>query len=146
MSHKIVKYSGLGIVLLFIAIQFIQPSRINPPSNPASSFEAVAKPSPEVAGIVQRSCYDCHSNNTVWPWYSRIAPVSWLVAGDVKDGRTHLNFSEWGFYSPEVSKTRLKEMCNEVKAGEMPLGIYTIMHSNTKLSPEEVKALCGAAQ
>jgi hypothetical protein len=146
MSGKVVKYSGLVVVLLCIAIQFIQPNRINPPSNPASSFEAVANPGPEVAAIVRRSCYDCHSNNTIWPWYSHIAPVSWLVADDVKEGRTHLNFSEWGFYSPEISKTRLKEMCNEVKSGGMPLRMYTIIHSNASLSPEDVKSICGAAQ
>jgi hypothetical protein len=146
MSRNALKYAGLAVVLILIAIQLVQPSRVNPPSNPAFSFEAAAKPGSQIVAIVQRSCYDCHSNQTIWPWYSRVAPVSWLVAGDVKDGRAHLNFSEWGSYSPEVSRTKLKEMCNEVKAGEMPLGIYTLMHPQAKLSPEDVKALCTAAQ
>lgn len=146
MSRRVVKYSGLVVVLLFLAIQFVQPTRINPVSNPSSSFEAAAKPSPELAAIVQRSCYDCHSNNTVWPWHSRVAPVSWLLADDVKKGRTHLNFSEWSSYSPEISKTKLKEMCNEVKAGEMPLGIYTLIHTKAKLSPEDIKTVCRASQ
>ncbi len=143
--RRIVKYVGYAVLVLLVGIQFFQPSRINPASSPDMSFVTVAKPAPEVAAIVERSCRDCHSHDTVWPWYSRIAPVSWLVASDVRDGRRHLNFAQWGYYGPEASKVKLKDMCNEAKAGEMPLWIYTVMHPGTKLSPEDVKTLCSAA-
>ncbi len=144
-SARVLKYAGIVVLLLLLIIQFFQPSRTNPISSPDMSFAVVARPSPEVAAIVERACRDCHSHNTVWPWYSRIAPVSWLVASDVKDGRTHLNFSQWGYYGPEMSKVKLKDMCNEVKAGEMPLWIYTLMHPGAKLSPDDVRVLCAAA-
>jgi hypothetical protein len=146
MARKGLKYTGLAVVLILLAIQLIRPERTNPPSDPALSFVAAAKPGPAMVEVIQRSCYDCHSNQTVWPWYSQVAPVSWLVADDVRDGRRHLNFSEWGSYSPEVSRTKLKEICDEVKSGGMPLGIYTIIHSQAKLTPGDVKVLCAATQ
>jgi hypothetical protein len=139
------KNVGIAVLLLLGAIQFVRPARTNPLSDPAASFGAAAKPSPEVAAILERSCKDCHSHNTVWPWYSRIAPVSWLVASDIKDGRRHLNLSEWSLYSPEKARTRIKEMCSEVKGGDMPLWIYTLVHRSAKLSPEDVTAICAAA-
>ena len=70
--------------------------------------------------VIGRACSDCHSNHTVWPWYSRISPVSWLVARDVKEGRAKLNFSQWNIYSPEMTRIKLGEICEEVKKGEMP--------------------------
>jgi len=139
------KFAGFVVLALLVIAQFFQPARTNPASQPDMSFKFVAKPSSEVAAVLESSCHDCHSNDTVWPWYSRVAPVSWLVASDVKDGRRHLNFSEWGNYGPEATKLKLKEMCNEIKAGEMPLWIYTLMHPDSKLSPEDVRTLCSAA-
>jgi hypothetical protein len=100
---------------------------------------------PEARGSrVSRACYNCHSNNTVWPWYSRIAPVSWLVADDVKGGRAHLNFSEWGRLGPDVAQRRLQDVCDEVQAGDMPLWQYRMMHPEAKLSAQDVKVLCSA--
>ncbi len=145
MSGKIIKNFILAVLILLAAAQLYRPARTNPPSNPAGSFEAVAKTAPEVAAIVNRACRDCHSNETVWPWYSKVAPVSWLVASDVSDGRSHLNFSEWNLYSPDMSRTRLKEACSEVKKGDMPLWFYTVIHPQAKLSPDDVKAICAAA-
>ncbi len=146
MTRKtVLRYAVVVALVLLVAIQFIQPDRTNPVSSPDKSFAAVAKPNPEVAAIIERSCRDCHTNDTVWPWYSRVAPVSWLVASDVKDGRAHVNFSEWSYYSPDMSRLRLKEVCNEAKAGEMPIWFYTLMHPRTKLSQEDVRALCAAA-
>ena len=84
-----------------VVMQFFRPERANPSTDASASFEAVAKPSPEVVASLKRACYDCHSNQTVWPWYSNVAPVSWLIANDVKEGRAHLNFSEWTRPGPE---------------------------------------------
>ena len=142
MARKL-KYIVLVLVFLFAGSQFIRPDRANPLINPAATFEAVAKPDAGFAAIVQRACYNCHSNQTVWPWYSRIAPVSWLVADDVKEGRAHLNFSEWGMLGAEAAKLRLQGVCDEVKAGDMPLWQYRLIHPEAKLSAEDVKTLCG---
>lgn len=145
MARKLAKFAVSAAVLL-VGVQFLKPDRTNPASDPAAAFEAVAKPSKEAVAVVRRACGDCHSNETVWPWYSRIAPVSWLVADDVKEGRAHLNFSEWNRYSPEVSQKRMGEACREVKEGGMPLFAYTLMHPNAKLSSADVSAICSAVR
>jgi hypothetical protein len=143
--REIVKYAFLAVVLLLVVGQFIQPNRINPQVDPTRTFEAVAQPSPEVAAIVKRACYDCHSNTTVWPWYSLIAPVSWLVADDVKEGRAHMNFSEWGLLGPDKATRRLQDACDEVKGGGMPLWQYRLIHPEARLNDEDVKAICNAS-
>jgi len=143
--RKIIKYVGLAIVLFLLVGQLIRPDRTNPAVNQAMTFEAVARPGPEVVSIVKRACYDCHSNGTVWPWYSRVAPVSWLVADDVKEGRAKMNFSDWGLLSPEIAAKRWKAICEEAKAGEMPLWQYRLMHAEAKLAEPDVNTLCGAA-
>ncbi len=133
--------AGLALLLL-IVIQFFQPSGTNPPSEAAATFEAVAKPSPEVSAVVRRACRDCHSNQTIWPWYSRVAPVSWLVVDDVQEARVHLNFSEWNRYSPELSRLKMGQVCEEAKAGKMPLWYYLPMHPEARLGAADVAALC----
>ena len=145
MIGKAVKY-GIGAVAAgLIVAQFIQPGRSNPPADPSASFEAVAKPPREVAGIIERACGDCHSNRTVWPWYGHIAPVSWLVASDVNEGRSKLNFSQWNIYSPEMTRIKLDKICQEVKKGEMPPWYFLPMHPEAKVMPAEVSALCGTS-
>ena len=144
MIKKVLK-GGIGVLAgaLLIA-QFIQPERVNPPADPSASFEAVAAPSREVAATIERACRDCHSNQTAWPWYSRISPVSWLIAGDVKEGRAKLNFSQWNIYSPEMTRIKLGEICKEVKKGEMPPWYFVPMHPGTRVTPVEVSAICSA--
>ena len=137
----------LRIVLLVVVIalagaQFFQPARTNPPSDPASSFEAVARPPAEVTRLVNRACRDCHSNESVWPWYSKVAPVSWLVAQDVKEGRSRLNFSEWGRFGPEMARSRLRKVCEQAREGEMPLWYYVPLHPEAKLDNAEITTLC----
>ncbi len=143
--RRILRYLLIAVVLFLIAGQLIRPDRTNPQVNPTATFEVVASPAPAMASILKRACYDCHSDNTVWPWYSRIAPVSWLVADDVKEGRSHLNFSEWGLLSAEGSQKKLEAVCREVKNGEMPLWQYRLMHPEARLSQEDIKILCGPA-
>jgi hypothetical protein len=143
MLRKKAKYLILGAVFIVIAIQFAQPDRTNPPAD--SRFDAIAKSAPDAAPILKRACADCHSNETTWPWYSRIAPVSWLVADDVKEGRAHLNFSEWNFLSPEASAIKLREICREVKSGGMPMWQYRLMHPEARLTPGEIEKICSAS-
>jgi hypothetical protein len=137
-----IKLILIASFMLLLAGQFFPPERTNPPVNPAATFEAVAKPSPAMAGVVKRACHDCHSHSTAWPWYSRFAPGSWLVADDVKKGRARMNFSEWANYGPEMSKEKLRGICSKVKDGEMPLWQYRLLHPEAKLSAEDVNVLC----
>ena len=125
-----------------IVIQFFPPERSNPASDPAAAFEAVVKPPAQVSAIIARACQDCHSHRTVWPWYSRVAPASWLVADDVAEGREHFNISTWARMSPERAQEVLGDMCDEVKAGDMPLWQYRLLHPAAKLSAEDVAAVC----
>jgi|SRR5579871_288483 len=142
MLKRVTKY-GAGVLLaLLIAAQFVQPDRANPPTDPSASFAAVAKPPKAVCEVVARACGDCHSNQTVWPWYSRVAPVSWLVASDVKEGRSKLNFSQWNIYGSEMTQIKLGEICREAKRGEMPPWYYIPIHRGAKLSSWDVAALC----
>jgi hypothetical protein len=118
-----------------LLIQFIPIDKNNPPVE--SEIPATA----EVRSILKRSCYDCHSNETIWPWYSRVAPISWLVIYDVKEGRKELNFSTWNKYTSSKQAKKLKEVGEEVEEGEMPLWIYLPTHPNAKLSSEDRKVL-----
>jgi hypothetical protein len=141
---RIVKYGGGIFVLLLLASQLVRPERTNPPADPAVSWEARARPPAAVAEVIGRACRDCHSNRTVWPWYSKIAPVSWLVASDVSEGRGKLNFSRWDIYSPEVTHAKSGQVCSEVRTGEMPPEIYVMMHPDAKLSAADIAALCAS--
>ena len=141
-SGKMIKYIGYAAVLLLIGAQLIRPGKTNPRIDPAMTFDEIGKPVPDVASIVHRACNNCHSNATVWPWYSHIAPVSWLVVSDVREAREHLNFSEWGLLSREKSRSLIREACDEVKAGDMPLWYYRLVHPESWLTEKDVSTLC----
>jgi len=123
------------LVIVLIGIQFIPVERANPPI----SMDIDAPDN--IALILRTSCYDCHSNETSWPIYSYIAPVSFLVVSDVKEGRKHLNFSEWDKYNSDKQIKLLEEMIEEVEKEEMPLTMYTFTHPNSKLDPYRIKLL-----
>jgi hypothetical protein len=91
--------------------------------------------------VFRTACYDCHSNETRWPWYGYVAPVSWLVAHDVRDGREELNFSEWSLLLDEDAEELREEIWEEVEEGEMPLRKYRWMHSDARLSEEQRRVL-----
>ena len=97
----------LFVALVLVVLQVLQPRPTNPPVAPGASFEEAASPPPEVARLVQRACADCHSNRSTWPWYAHVSPASWLVVGDVNEGREHLNLSEWGTFSAERARENL---------------------------------------
>ncbi|MCL6545882.1 MAG: heme-binding domain-containing protein [Bryobacteraceae bacterium] len=130
----------LGVLLL--GMQLYRPERINPVSDPALSFQEVEKPSPELTALLKRSCMNCHSHQTAWPWYSNLAPASWLVASDVEEGREHLNFSEWGRLPQEKQVHALEEICEEARSGAMPPWQYRLLHPQARLSEQDVKLLC----
>ena len=134
--------AAFGALLGALAIaQVLQPDRTNPPSAPAASFEA-ARPPAEVAAVVKRACGDCHSNDTVWPAYSYIAPPSWLIARDVQEGRAHLNFSEWGWLGPKMALSRTREICQRTREADMPPWYYKRLHPAAQLQAADIHALC----
>jgi hypothetical protein len=145
MLKRWLKFALLAVIVFLAVAQFFPPDRTNPPSDPAASFAAVARPSPETAAVIERSCRNCHSNQTVWPWYSRVAPASWLVVSDVREGRAALNFSEWKQLGPEKSLKKMRKACEEAKSGEMPPWQYTLLHRDAKLDAAGVQALCAPA-
>ena len=123
------------LVVILIGIQFIPVERTNPPV----SWDI--NPPANISEILRTSCYDCHSNETIWPWYSKIAPVSFLVAGDVNEGRKHLNFSEWGKYEADKREKILEEIVEEIEKEAMPLTSYTFTHPNAKLDDHRIKLI-----
>ena len=140
--RNFLKWTVIILVVLFFAIQFSRPARTNPPVDESQTIFARTQMTPEVAAIFNRSCVDCHSNKTVWPWYSHVAPVSWLLAGDVSSGRRMMNLSEWGRLDQDRQDKKLRQICDEVTDGAMPLWFYTPLHPSSKLSPADVKTLC----
>jgi hypothetical protein len=133
-----------GIVILcapIVLIQLVRPDRANPPVDPARSVVAAAHVPPNVAAILERSCYDCHSNETRWPWYSNVAPVSWFVSDDVAEGRRQLNFSEWSDYPADEAAARLLYVGAVVRSGAMPLPKYLRVHPEARLSEADVEAV-----
>jgi hypothetical protein len=130
---RITKYTLVAVVSISIGAQLIPVER----SNPAVDLDLDAPI--EVKAILKRSCYDCHSNEVDWPWYSYVAPISWLVAHDVNEGREELNFSEWNKHS---SNTEMKEeIIEEIEEGKMPLPIYLITHSDAAITEKELATL-----
>jgi hypothetical protein len=132
----------LGLLVIGgIGIQFIRPERLNPSTKAGADLGSITQLPAQVRGILERSCYDCHSNATRWPWYSAVAPASWLVAGDVNEGREHMNFSEWGTYPAGRRISRLEMIATEVDKGSMPPAAYLLVHRSAALSPEDRNAL-----
>jgi hypothetical protein len=139
---KILKWVAIVLAVIFAGMQFIRPARTNPPVDESRTIQAQAHVAPETAAILDRSCNDCHSNQTRWPWYTNVAPVSWFVIGHVNDGRRQMNFSDWAQYSTDDQQGYLKKICREVKSGGMPLPSYLWLHHEAKLSSEDVRVLC----
>jgi hypothetical protein len=131
----------IGVVLFAVA-QFVGPAKTNPVEDPSLALESKVQIDSRVATILNRSCADCHSNRTRWPWYSNVAPVSWFVIGHVNEGRRDLNFSEWGTYDKRKQISRLNQICDLTKAGIMPLSSYTPLHPGSKLTADDVKTVC----
>lgn len=130
-----------GMAVLFLAAQ-----GINRPSTlpvPAPRIQQSSKIPAPVQAVVNRSCKDCHSAETAWPWYSRIAPVSWLVERDVREGRKRLDFSKWvAADSKSPALGEVEELCAAASTGDMPPAPYRLMHPNSKLTREDVAVFC----
>jgi hypothetical protein len=139
--NRILKRTVLVGVTALVAAQFVGPARTNPSSDPAKGLTRKATIPQDVDAILTRSCRNCHSNETRWPWYSYVAPASWSVIGHVNEGRSHLNLSEWT-HTPEEGAELLDSVCSEVRRGRMPLPSYTWIHWDAILSDADKKRLC----
>ncbi len=126
------------LLLVLVVIQFVPfgHDHTNPPVTKEPSWD-----SPQTRDLFHRACFDCHSNTTTWPWYSHVAPVSWLVQRDVNGGRKHLNFTEW-----DRAQRHAKDVAAEVKTGDMPPWFYLPMHPAAKLTEPEKQALTDGAE
>jgi hypothetical protein len=136
----------LGFFGLIIGIQLIRPARTNFLVIPSHTLEAVVPVPPPVESILQRACYDCHSDLTRWPWYSNVAPVSWFVIDHVDSGRRHANFSEW--LRPDTkdpakyTRERFQAICKQVETRNMPLTSYLLVHRAARLSQSDIETIC----
>jgi cytochrome c551/c552 len=134
-ARQIQRTFVVAVLAFLVVVQLVPVDRTNPPVQ-----GDVAAP-PEVDRALRAACYDCHSNETVWPWYSRIAPVSWLLAHDVKEGRKELNFSTWQAYDARRRQKKLKETVETLNEGEMPPWYYAMVHPQARLADADRQAL-----
>ena len=126
---------SLTVVSVFLLAQLVPLDRTNPP------VDGEAPASNAVREVLRRSCYDCHSHETRWPWYAHVAPVSWWVVDDVHEAREHLNFSAWNAYDAKKRAKKREEVWEEVEEGEMPLWYYLSLHPNARLGDGERELL-----
>jgi hypothetical protein len=131
---------GLAIVIAIITFQLIQPAHNKSVQLVSTDFAKVYRVPGNVQTLLQNACYDCHSNNTNYPWYSNIQPMAWIMANHIKDGKEQLNFSVFGSYPIRRQISKLKGIANQIKDDEMPIASYKMMHGSGNLSKED-KAL-----
>lgn len=143
---KLFKILVVLVAVLFVAIQFFRPTFSNPQIVPGRPIEESGRVPAEVQTVLSRSCNDCHSNKTLYPWYSQISPFSWFLADHIDAGRRDLNFSEWGSYSSEKKARKLEEICEMAESGAMPLGSYLWVHRDAALTSDQTRMLCDWAQ
>ncbi|NND88349.1 MAG: heme-binding domain-containing protein [Flavobacteriaceae bacterium] len=136
---RIIKTILILALVVLVVMQFFRPERNNSGYETVAAFEQETKPSKEVANILRKQCYDCHSDQTQYPWYAEVAPVSWWLKDHIDDGKKHFNASAWESYSVKKKDHKLEELIEMVEDGEMPLDSYTWIHED--LSPENKKLL-----
>ncbi len=144
MSRRMRQAAVVSIVV-FAAAQLVRPDRRNPATDVTRTIQAHVGTSSGLVAVLDRACRDCHSNGTVWPSYTQIAPASWLMAYGVMKGRRAVNFSEWAAYSPAQQRMLLAVSCDDATNGRMP-GPYALLHPETRLSARDVETICTAAR
>jgi hypothetical protein len=138
---KIITIIVLVLLVGFVGIQFFPTSRNQSDTIPKTDFMLVNNVPKQVERIITTSCYDCHSNNTDYPWYNKVQPVAWFLENHVTHGTEELNFNEWADYSSRRKNSKLKSIISQIEDGEMPLWSYTLVHREAKLSEDEKKTV-----
>src|SRR4030095_3460590 len=136
----------LIVLAILVIVQFIRPSRNESSTMSANDITKHFTVPDDVNQILKKACNDCHSNNTIYPWYTNVQPVGWWMADHVKDGKKELNFSEFGLYTPKRQHHKLEEVVEQVKEGEMPLDSYTWLHKEAVLTTQEKTLLVNWAE
>lgn len=144
--RRAVWIAGAAVAVLIVAMQFHRPEFRQAPVDPQVSFEAQVHPDAQILATLHRSCYSCHSAEGIIPWYGRVWPASALIENDVREGRAHLDFSNWGNLGPEMSRNRLLRVCETMREGEMPLWYYRPMHPQSAPRNQDVELFCAWAQ
>lgn len=139
---KILKIAAVVLVAAFVVGQFIRPNFSNPPIVPGETLEDSTAVPAEVQMIMSRSCNDCHSNKTLYPWYSQISPFNWFLADHIGEGRGKINISTWNTYTAKKKIHKLEEICEMLQTKQMPLPSYLWIHRDAILSEEQSKTLC----
>jgi hypothetical protein len=134
---KIVKIIALILLVGFVGIQFVPTDLNQSYTVPKTDFLLVNNTQENISALLQVSCYDCHSNNTEYPWYNKVQPVAWFLEDHINEGKEELNFNEWDAYSNRRKNSKLKSIISQVKDDEMPLASYTLIHKDAKLSNSE---------
>ncbi len=143
---KFFRRVGIGLLLLLLASQFWRPAK-NEAATPGPNDINVKHPVPaKVQALLQRACYDCHSNNTHYPWYAEVQPVRWWLDRHIKEGKRRLDFSEFNSYTAKRAAKKLEEVDDEVTDHRMPLKSYTWVHPGARLTPDEIKLLANWAE
>ncbi|HEX4888532.1 MAG TPA: heme-binding domain-containing protein [Luteibaculaceae bacterium] len=132
-----IKKIALALLAALVVIQFFQIDTTNPQTDPSNDFLAKMKPEPEVANLIRSACYDCHSNETQYPFYAKINPIGWILKDHVNEGREELNFSNWTSYTLKRMDHKLEECVELIDSGEMPMESYTWIHGEAKLTNEQ---------
>ncbi|WP_067033748.1 MULTISPECIES: heme-binding domain-containing protein [Flavobacteriaceae] len=138
---KSIKIIALVFLVGFVGIQFFPTSRNQSDTIPKTDFMLVNDVPKQVENIIKTSCYDCHSNNTDYPWYNKVQPVAWFLEDHVTHGKEELNFNEWADYSNRRKNSKLKSIISQIENGEMPLWSYTLIHREAKLSEDKRKTV-----
>ena len=136
------KWSAFGLIVIGAGMQTFRPARTNPNEDQTRTIYAHEATPASVSVILRKSCNDCHSSQTVWPWYTNVAPVSWIIASHVNEGRAEFNLSDWTSYSAEDRHKLLSKICELSTNRKMPGVSYTLIHANTRLTDSDIQSVC----
>jgi hypothetical protein len=138
---KYLKWTAIALLMILLVLQFFQINKTNPEIKPAEDFLVINKTEASTAKLIKDACYDCHSHETKYPWYTNVVPLSWWIKKHIAKGREELNFSTWATYSAKKADHKLEESIEMIEEKKMPLKSYVIAHSEAKLSPDKIKQL-----
>lgn len=141
-AEAVTRWLIIAVATIAVGVQAVRPARTNPAADASRSLHAQVRVPQEVTAVLDRACRDCHSNETRWPWYSAVAPVSWFVIDHVNHGRSHFNYSDWRQYGRDDATRLLQNACAFARKGTMPLPSYLRMHPEARLDHDDVAALC----
>jgi hypothetical protein len=138
---KYLKWSAIALLMLLLVLQFFQINKTNPEIKPGEDFLVINKTEASTAKLLKDACYDCHSHETKYPWYTNVVPLSWWIKKHIVKGREELNFSTWATYTAKKADHKLEESIEMLEEKKMPLESYVIAHSEAKLSADQIKQL-----